>query len=271
MRDLLNYSSSEDEAAEEGSQSGSGLVGSDAGRLTHQEFIFGYSSTMMTLRILHPAANQMMTYWSIYKTNVDPVVRILHKPSTEQLFRKAAQDHSTLNKSSEALVFAVYLAVITSLRPDECQGVLKLDRDTALKRYRYAAEQALARAGFLATQEIIVVQAFTLFLTCARRQADNKAVWTLTGLLLRMGHSIGVHRDGAQFGLAPFDTEMRRRLWWQICTLGGCYPIPYQASKLTYEKMFEHPKTKAQSRWLRNGSSTQRCRSTSTTVISGQV
>ena len=220
MRDLLNYSSSGDEAPAEAERPGPEFGDSNASRLTHQEFIFGYSSTMMTLRILHPPSSQIFAYWSIYKSNVDPIVRILHKPSAEQLFRQAAQDQSNINKSSEALIFAVYLSVVTSLRADECQSLLKLDKETALKRYRYATEQALARAGFLATQEIIVVQAFTLFLTCVRRQSDNKQVWTLTGLLLRMGHSIGVHRDGVQFGLSPFDTEMRRRLWWQICTLG---------------------------------------------------
>lgn len=31
-----------------------------------------------------------------------------------------------------------------------------------------------------------------------------------------MAHSMGIHRDGKIFGLNPFDTEMRRRLWWQI-------------------------------------------------------
>lgn len=29
----------------------------------------------------------------------------------------------------------------------------------------------------------------------------------------------GLHRDGEKFGLSPYDTEMRRRLWWQICVL----------------------------------------------------
>lgn len=222
MRDLLNYSSSEedDHGGEDQLTPSSNGTDSSGGRLTHQEFIFGYSSTMLTLRILHPAANQIMTYWSIYKSNVDPVVRILHKPTAEKLFQQAAENQATLTKSSEPLVFAVYLAVVTSLRPEECQAIFKLDREKALKRYRYATEQALARAGFLSTQEIIVVQAFTLFLTCIRRLAENKDVWTLTGLLLRMAHSLGIHRDGLQFGLSPFDTEMRRRLWWQICTLG---------------------------------------------------
>jgi len=44
-------------------------------------------------------------------------------------------------------------------------------------------------------------------------------VWSLTGLALRLAQSLGVHRDGSRLGLTPFDTEMRRRLWWQICIL----------------------------------------------------
>ena len=221
MRDLLDYSSGEeDDGGDHSSPDSNGMDPTQAGRLTHQEFIFGYSSTMKTLRILHPPSAQIMIYWNVFKTNVDPIVRLLHKPTAEQLFLQAAKDQSSLSKSSEALVFAVYMAVITSLSPEECQTLLSIDRDTGLKRYRYATEQALSRAGFLATQELIVVQAFTLFLVCVRRQEDTKAVWTLTGLLLRMAHSTGIHRDGLQFGLPPFDTEMRRRLWWQVCTLG---------------------------------------------------
>lgn len=34
-----------------------------------------------------------------------------------------------------------------------------------------------------------------------------------------MATRLGVHRDGAQFGLSPFETEHRRRLWWQLAAL----------------------------------------------------
>lgn len=37
--------------------------------------------------------------------------------------------------------------------------------------------------------------------------------------MIRIAQSLGLHRDGSRFGLSPFDTEMRRRLWWQICVL----------------------------------------------------
>jgi hypothetical protein len=36
---------------------------------------------------------------------------------------------------------------------------------------------------------------------------------------MRIAQSLGLHRDGTKFGLSPFDTEMRRRLWWQVCIL----------------------------------------------------
>jgi hypothetical protein len=190
-----------------------------AGRHTHQEFIFGYNSTMINLRILHPPANQTMTYWGLYVENIDPVVRLLHKPTAQKLFIQTSKDQLALSKGTECLAFAVYFAVVTSLTNDQCQKLLGLEREIGLKRYRYATEQALAKANFLTTQELVVVQAFCLFLSCVRRHDNTKCVWTLTGLLTRMAVSIGLHRDGSQFDLPPFQTEMRRRLWWQVCTL----------------------------------------------------
>jgi hypothetical protein len=77
----------------------------------------------------------------------------------------------------------------------------------------------LAKASFLNTNEIVTVQALVLFLVCVRRHDDTRFVWSLTGLTLRISQSLGLHRDGSVFGLSPFDTEMRRRLFWQLCIL----------------------------------------------------
>lgn len=41
------------------------------------------------------------------------------------------------------------------------------------------------------------------------------------GSALRMAESQGLHRDGLALGLSPFETEMRRRLWWYMVTLDG--------------------------------------------------
>lgn len=41
----------------------------------------------------------------------------------------------------------------------------------------------------------------------------------MIGLAVGRAIKLGLHRDGEVTGLPPFETEMRRRLWWQICTL----------------------------------------------------
>jgi len=195
-------------------------------RPNHQAFMFGYSSTMLTLRISHPPKSQIPLYWELYMENVNPLIRLLHGPTTGKLLMKAAENLDNLSKGTEALVFAIYLATVTSASPEQCQSLLQQDKDIAIQRYRFATEQALARASFLQTQEVIVLQAFTLFLISARRHDDSRFVWTMTGLATRIANALGIHRDGAQFGLSPFETEMRRRLWWQVCTLGKSKVLP---------------------------------------------
>lgn len=46
-------------------------------------------------------------------------------------------------------------------------------------------------------------------------------MWILTGIAARIGQRIGLHRDGEILRLPPFETEIRRRLWWQIMFLDG--------------------------------------------------
>jgi hypothetical protein len=42
----------------------------------------------------------------------------------------------------------------------------------------------------------------------------------MTGLVIRMGQALGLHRDGAHFEhLTPYEIEMRRRAWWALCML----------------------------------------------------
>lgn len=212
MRDILDDPSDEDaDYPSPGSERSSSAE--------HQGFIFSFNSNMATLRALHPAPAQISTFWSIFKENVDPVVKMFHVPSKERVFDQASQNLDHLNKSTEALLFAIYLAVVTSLSNDQCKILLLEEKDAALKKYRFATEQALARSGFLNTQDIIVLQALTLFLISVRRYDDTRFVWAMTGLLIRLAQSLGLHRDGEQYGLTPFETEMRRRLWWQVLLL----------------------------------------------------
>lgn len=87
-------------------------------------------------------------------------------------------------------------------------------------KYRLGLEHALAKADFLNTPNLTLVQAFDIFLALARRHDSPRFVWMMTGLAIRMAQSLGLHRDGSHFPqLTPFEVEMRRRVWWGLCFL----------------------------------------------------
>ncbi|KAL8805739.1 MAG: hypothetical protein Q9182_001772 [Xanthomendoza sp. 2 TL-2023] len=185
----------------------------------HQGFIFSFSSTILSLRNFHPPANQILTYWEVYKENVDPLVKVFHCPTIQKTLSEAAKDLDHISKPLEVMMFSIYFAAVTSLSDDDCFNVTGLEKDSALKKYRFGVEQAMARAGFLNTTELVVLQSFTLFLICVRRSDMTRGAWMLTGLLIRLAQALGLQRDGEQFGLSPLETELRRRLWWQIVHL----------------------------------------------------
>ena len=87
-------------------------------------------------------------------------------------------------------------------------------------KYRLGLEHALAKADFLNNPDIVLVQAFGLFLCLVRRHDSPRFVWMMSGLAIRMGQYLGLQRDGAHFEhLTPFEIEMRRKVWWGLVML----------------------------------------------------
>lgn len=48
---------------------------------------------------------------------------------------------------------------------------------------------------------------------------DSRILWIYTGICVRLAQRVGLHRDGSKLNLNPFETEMRRRIWWQVVVL----------------------------------------------------
>jgi len=94
------------------------------------------------------------------------------------------------------------------------------EKSVLLQQYRFALEQALAKANFIISPDLTSAQAFLLFLVLVRRHDDTRFTWTLTGLMIRMSQALGLHRDGTHFpNLSLFEIEMRRRLFWAVAVL----------------------------------------------------
>ena len=96
-------------------------------------------------------------------------------------------------------------------------GTLKTDLNL---KYRLGLEHALAKADFLNVPDLVLLQAFAIFICLARRHDSPRFVWMMTGLAIRMGQALGLQRDGDNFKhLSLFEIEMRRRVWWSLCVL----------------------------------------------------
>lgn len=167
-----------------------------------------------SLDSFHPTPAHRQILCKAFEENVTPVVLIFHKPTIHKLIYS-----SSIDRAAEAVVFAIYFAAITSMDPTQCLKDLGQDHSSLIQHYRFATQQALARANFMQSQSLPLLQAATLFLTCLRRPGDADFVWAMTAAVVRMAQGLGIHRDGTHFGLSALETEMRRRLWWAIYLL----------------------------------------------------
>ena len=178
-------------------------------------FVLGVARTPKT-GSSHPPTEHIHQMWQIFIDNVDPLTKIVHVPSLQPAIQRATTDIERIPRSFEALMFAIYTAAVMSLKDEDCKRRLSEHRDTLLSRYTSATKSALTRAKFMGTSSLVVLQAVVLHLFTVRNTYGPRTVWTLTGAVIRIAEGMGLHRDGSSFGVPPFESEIRRRVWWQL-------------------------------------------------------
>ncbi|KAF7543123.1 hypothetical protein G7Z17_g10996 [Cylindrodendrum hubeiense] len=181
--------------------------------------ILGFRAVSHSLLDYHPSLPHAIAILNIFTQNVLPLVHIFHMPTTTRMYWDAIVSLDSLNRNTEALLFAIYYSAVISMDSDQCMSILGTTRKSALDKYRLAIEQALTRANFLNTQSIILLQAAVVFLSALRNEDDSRTTWSLTCLVFHIAQAMGLHRDGTAFGLKPLVIELRRRLWFHICLL----------------------------------------------------
>ncbi|KAL9596225.1 MAG: hypothetical protein Q9219_005936 [cf. Caloplaca sp. 3 TL-2023] len=164
----------------------------------------------------HPPADVIFDLWQIFVENINPLSKLVHVPSLQHAIEKAATDIHRVPKGFEALMFAMYSMAVKSLTNDDCNAVLGESQDMLFRRYLDATKKALSRAKFMSSTSIVVLQALVLHILAIRDQEEPRAVWTLTGAAIRVAEGMGLGIDGSLLGLSPFETEIRRRIWWQL-------------------------------------------------------
>lgn len=159
---------------------------------------------------------QLSVLLNAYKQNVAPLLMILHPQTIQKVIYRS---HRVQDEISECLLFAVCFSAAVSMSPEECEILLLEKKEVVVGHFRFATEQACPRARIMSSKSLTLLQAIVLYLASLRSVGETEFAWTMTSTAVRLAFGLGLHRDGSNFGLEPFEAEMRRRLWWYICIL----------------------------------------------------
>ncbi|CAG7924024.1 unnamed protein product [Penicillium olsonii] len=180
-------------------------------------FITGNSPTSTGLSL--PSSIQSIQLWQIYINNINPLLGISHIPTLQSRFIEASTDLSQAPEPLRALMFGIYFTAVNSMTEDEVQAKFGETKSAFMAMTREGTERTLLSASFMKSNDIMVLQAYVLYLIGLRLYVDPRSQFCYIGIAVRIATRLGLHRDGAQFGISPFETEQRRRLWWQIVVL----------------------------------------------------
>ncbi|RYC59366.1 hypothetical protein CHU98_g6853 [Xylaria longipes] len=168
-----------------------------------------------------PSPAHAFRLWQTFLEKVNPLTKVIHVPSVQPKLVEATTNPDSIPKNVEALLFSIYVMAVTALDERECQQQLGCPKQEAYQRFSTGCRIALMRIGIMNTYDLVVLQA--LFSLAGR--VDRHAAWILNGVTVRIAQKMGLHRDGELLGLPPFETEMRRRIWWQIILIDTVYAL----------------------------------------------
>ncbi|RDH36309.1 hypothetical protein BDQ94DRAFT_185424 [Aspergillus welwitschiae] len=181
----------------------------------------GASNPSAALRSMSPLHNPVVgrQLCEVYLQQVDPVIKILHRPSLNRWMVQGEPylSYADGHPSVEALGSAVCYSAISSMTDNQCSVMFHANKADLLAEARVACETAIGRAGLLTTRDITVLQAFVLYLVARRSEDRTPAVWTLIALAVRIGKGLGLYLDPETETF--FDQQIRRRLWFTICLM----------------------------------------------------
>jgi hypothetical protein len=105
----------------------------------------------------------------IYLQNVDPEFKVIHRPSLRDFLRddKPYLDYEPDHQAPATLASAVYLAAVCTMNDAECQSLFSADKRTVIGEFQKETEGALAKADFVTTNDLAVLQAYVISLVSA--------------------------------------------------------------------------------------------------------
>jgi hypothetical protein len=127
-------------------------------------FVVGGSYTSVTED--HPSPILIFQLWQIYIDNINSLLKITHVPTVQAQVLGAVTNLDDAPKNIEALMFGIYVMAITSLDEKDVLKLFNEPKQSVLVRYLSATQQALINANYMKVDDLLVLQAYVLYLVC---------------------------------------------------------------------------------------------------------
>lgn len=163
---LAQQSDSDDEDDLADSSPGSQAQTAEQAGRSIPNSLFGNTMNISVDQIAHPPSQHILYLCTAYFQGVDIILKVLHRPTITKTIEAVAHspDKSSIDKGTEALIFAMYYGAVTSLTPEVCLVNLGETRAVLSARYRLATEMALARADYLNCTTLEPLQALAIYI-----------------------------------------------------------------------------------------------------------
>ncbi|CZT47290.1 probable binuclear zinc cluster transcription factor that regulates the ratio between aurofusarin and rubrofusarin biosynthesis [Rhynchosporium secalis] len=185
-------------------------------------FFFGGSGSQASLIDFLPSRIAADKLIKQYFKCVHPICQTIHRPTFETEW-DTFWDEVTLGieppSSVQTIVFATMFSGVVSMEDSDISREFGVSKASLVDNFKLGTETALARANFLRTTKIEVLQAFVMYLIPLCRAEMSRAHSVLVGAAIRMAECMGLHRDGSTYGMNPLETHVRRLVWHQLCLL----------------------------------------------------
>lgn len=136
----------------------------ESGSLDHGNDVLFSLPSNEALTHLHPDPVRIFKLWQVFLENVNPLTKILHAPIVQQQMLKTIGDLNSIGKGMEALLFSIYSCALHSMTEQDVKKEFDQEKSLLQARFRTATQKALSNAGLLKTTDLVLLQAFCLYI-----------------------------------------------------------------------------------------------------------
>jgi hypothetical protein len=185
---------------------------------------FFFPGTNMNTNLMDylPSKNAADQLVAQYFAAVHHMCRIVHRQTFEAqytLFWAQIATGNEPSRATQAIMFAIMFSAAVSMDETQITRQFGTSKAALIDSLRSGTEMALAKANFLRTTRVDVMQAFTAYLIPLVRAEVSRAHSALVGTAIRLAECMGLHRDGTLYSMSPVDVHVRRLIWHQLCFL----------------------------------------------------